>query len=617
MLEDKSRILIADFLNQTDDPLLSQAMKEAFTVDLSQSSVVRLVTPAEVSSALERMELDPETRLDEATAKEVALRDGIPAVITGQINPAGSGALLSVRLISPESGTPLAAFRENASGPDEMIPAIDRLSSRLREKMGESLKSIRANPPLDQVTTPSFQALRKYSEAVAAIETDHDNDRGIALLEEATAIDSTFAMAYRKLSVALSNTFQARSKVDDASEHAFRHRGRLTERERYLTEAWYYERRGDSEKAKQAYRELLELDPEDDWALNNLGSIYLGDGDPKTAEEYFRRIPRDSAIFGRLITAQLRQGSIDAAEQLLNELTSQDPDRDDWYTRMALQVEREDYEGAQKVTAARLGEDRDSPTAHRGSLSTAVALAYIRGQVREARRLRAERQELTERSFSGAEYLGSDINAALVENWAFGHAAYADSLVAAALRKYPFENLPLADRPYTQLYAFYVMRGRLAEADAVLDTYDANFPQRDRTKPDEALRFADAYRTMLDGNRDAAIAAFRRMARPGDLRTSEVWIGHIFYAAAEYDSAIVHYERYLHQSHELKIFEYRYDLAKALTAIADCYDRTGQPLRAAEYYGKFADLWADGDPEMKQKAERARKTAGRLLGESG
>ena len=617
VIEDKSRILIADFLNQTDDPLLGQAMKEAFTVDLSQSSVVRLVTPTEVSSALGRMELDPNTPLDEAWAKEVALRDGIPAVITGQINPAGSGALLSVRLISAESGAPLAAFRENASGPDEMIPAIDRLSSRLREKMGESLKTIRANPPLDQVTTSSLQALQKYSEALEAIEKDGDNDRAIVLLEEATAIDTTFAMAYRKLAVTLGNTFQARSKINDASARAFRHRGRLTERERYLTEAYYYERRGDDDRAKQAYRELLELDPEDDWALNNLGLIYMQNGDPKTAEEYFVRIPSNSRSTGNLASAKLRQGDLDRTQQILDQQLAEHPERDNWFLRMAIEVERENFEGGQKITAARLEEDRDSPTAHRGSLATAVALAYIRGQVQEARRLQAERQDLAERSFSGAEYLRSAIDIALVENWVFGNEAYADSLVAAATRKYPLEELPLADRPYTRLYAYYVMREKSTEASTVLDSYNAILPELNLTEPDGMLLFANGYQAMMDGNQDPAIAEFRRMGRPGDLQASQVWMGHTFYAAAQYDSAIVHYERYLDQSHEFKIFEYRYNLAKALTALADCYDRTGQPLRAAEYYGKFADLWAEGDPEMKQQSERARRNAERLLGEGG
>ena len=617
VLEDKSRILIADFLNQTDDPLLGQAMKEAFSVDLSQSSVVRLVTPAEVSSTLERMELDPAAPLDEARAREVALRDGIPAVVTGQINPAGTGALLSVRLVSAESGAPMAAFRENASGPDEMIPAIDRLSSRLREKMGESLKTIRANPPLDQVTTSSLPALRKYSEAVEAIETENDNDRGIALLEEATAIDTTFAMAYRKLAVTLSNTYQARSKVDDAAERAFRHRSKLTDRERYLTEAKYYIDRGDVDKAKQAYRNILELDPEDNWALNNLARIYLEDGDPKTAEEYFLRLPNESRYAAGLASAKLRQGHLDEADQILEASLQKDPETDYWFTQMAIQVARGDYEGAQEITAARMEEDRDSPTGHRGSLGTGMALAYIRGQVEKARRIQEERLDLIETSFSGAEYLGSAVNSAMVESWVYGNDAYADSLVGSALAKYPLEQLPLADRPYGIVYTYYVMRGRLDDARVVRSAYDKALPELGPSEPNWSFVFADGYEALADGRTDDALADFRKIAQPGDLRTSDAWLGHTFYAAAQYDSAIVHYERYLGQSHEYKIFDYRYDLATSLNALADCYEKTGRPQRAAEYYERFAELWADGDPEAKRRSERARRNAERLSGESG
>ena len=58
--------------------------------------------------------------------------------------------------------------------------------------MGESLKTIRANEPLDQVTTTSLEALRMYSQAVRASEMGN-NERAIALLEEAVAVDTGFA----------------------------------------------------------------------------------------------------------------------------------------------------------------------------------------------------------------------------------------------------------------------------------------------------------------------------------------------------------------------------------------------------------------------------------------
>ncbi|NIQ54711.1 MAG: hypothetical protein GWN71_15430, partial [Gammaproteobacteria bacterium] len=70
--------------------------------------------------------------------------------------------LLTANLVTPDSGRVLAGFRETAPDSTELLPAVDRLSHRLREKAGESLSAVRASPPLTQVTTSSLPALRRY-----------------------------------------------------------------------------------------------------------------------------------------------------------------------------------------------------------------------------------------------------------------------------------------------------------------------------------------------------------------------------------------------------------------------------------------------------------------------
>ena len=72
---------------------------------------------------------------------------------------------------------------------------MDRLSRKLRERVGESLKSIRTTDRLDMVSTSSLEALRLYRESNVAV-TDGDIERGIELLRAALAEDSTFAMAW-------------------------------------------------------------------------------------------------------------------------------------------------------------------------------------------------------------------------------------------------------------------------------------------------------------------------------------------------------------------------------------------------------------------------------------
>src|SRR5204863_9798325 len=120
------------------------------------------------------------------------------AVVAGELQQVGPSVLVSAQLVTADSGKVLATARETARDSTGILDAVDRVSRQLRAKIGESLRSIRANAPLAEVTTGSLEALRKYSQAVRA-EDIADFDRGIALLEEAVATDSGFAMAWRKL----------------------------------------------------------------------------------------------------------------------------------------------------------------------------------------------------------------------------------------------------------------------------------------------------------------------------------------------------------------------------------------------------------------------------------
>ena len=94
------------------------------------------------------------------------------------------------------------------------------------------------------MTTASLPALRKYTEALRLEEADR-SEEAIPLLQEAVALDSGFAMAWRKLAVTLGNTGAPPSLQVAAATQAFQHRDRLPELERDLATAYYYSlRRG-------------------------------------------------------------------------------------------------------------------------------------------------------------------------------------------------------------------------------------------------------------------------------------------------------------------------------------------------------------------------------------
>ena len=270
VLAQRDRLVLAGFENRTQDSTLGTSLTEALRVDLAQSPAIRLLDAAALSQALGRMGRNPDASFDRAVAQELAQREGAKAVVRGQIDPVGRGYVLSAELVSAADGATLVSLRENAKDDGAIIDAVDRLSKRLRERIGESLKTIRASDPLEQVTTGSLAALRRYSQALRANDAG-ESDRAVALLGEAIALDTTFAMAYRKLAVVLNNTGQAPSRIADAATSAFRHRDRLTPLERDLAEAFYYYQADfDRAKVESGYRSALELDPENYMALNNL-----------------------------------------------------------------------------------------------------------------------------------------------------------------------------------------------------------------------------------------------------------------------------------------------------------------------------------------------------------
>src|SRR5256886_4709554 len=140
--------LIADFANQTRDALLGPAVTEAFRVDFSQSTLVSPVAADYVRRVLRRMQRPDTTSVDEGVAREIAQRAGIKAVVAGELRQAGPSILISAQLVSAESGEVLAIARETARDSTRILDAVDRVSKRLREKIGESLRSIRSDSPI-------------------------------------------------------------------------------------------------------------------------------------------------------------------------------------------------------------------------------------------------------------------------------------------------------------------------------------------------------------------------------------------------------------------------------------------------------------------------------------
>ncbi len=204
-LSENDKIVLADFVTAPEDSALAPVVVEAVRSALSQSKSVALLGPVEVSEQLQLMGEDKDARLTDDLAAKLAIRAGAKAVLGGSLASAGSGYVINLQLRSAATGAILASFPGTADGLKGLLSTVDKLTRQLRGKVGESLKQVQRSVPLERATTSDLDALRLYSQAVIANDRDQDYPRAIQLAREAVAKDSTFALAWRKLAIALGN----------------------------------------------------------------------------------------------------------------------------------------------------------------------------------------------------------------------------------------------------------------------------------------------------------------------------------------------------------------------------------------------------------------------------
>ncbi len=623
ILEDRAPILLAEFSAESDGKALARAATEAFRVDLTQSEAVRLAEPAFVNQALVRMEREAGTPLDFELARELAVREGIPAVVGGEILAAGGSFVLSARLVRAESGEELAAFRETARDSSDVVPSIDRLSQKLRSKIGESLRSVRREQPLERVTTANLEALRKYSDALRAID-EADSDRGIALLEEALALDSTFAMAWRKLGIVHFNRGN-QEEYEEALGEAFELRDRLTETERYLTEGSYHQAvTEDRQAAITAYRNLLERDPTNSWALNNLGVLYSRAGEFEAAAEHYERaLAVDSTnvlAHTNLAETRVNLRHHAEAEQVLDAAAARFPGHPNVSyrkgriaaARMAWDTARARFEAHREIRPG-------DPGPRIGAEFALGALARTRGRLEDAWQHRQAAQAA--RLDDGQELpnlpgIGLAWDDILIRRDPDRAAARADSILAA----HPLEEVPEEDRPHGMLVALYGLSERPERARAHLAAARAAAEATDEPMDEEDVAAGRMAVALAEGRFEEAIehAEAVRRASDDDCPVCDLPpVAEVYDRAGVADSARALWERFATTPDYDRMWPNSNVLARAYERLGQLYEQAGDPEKAALYYAKFVELWADADEDLQPRVQAARERLEAIVAERG
>jgi serine/threonine protein kinase/Flp pilus assembly protein TadD len=326
-LTDKDKILLADFVNATGDPVFEGTLKQALSVQLGQSPYLDIFSEDRVRETLIFMEKPADARITRDVAREICERQGIKAMLLGTISSLGSHYAISLEAVNAHTGDSIASEQVEAEGKEQILKALGQAASQLREKLGESLSSVaKFDAPIEQATTSSLEALQAYSRGFE----NHSNgkyDAAIPFYKDAVTRDPYFAIAYARLGTCYNITKQ-NELSREAFEKAYDLRDRASEREKLFVSANYYGGvTGEWDKQIEQLEIWKRTYPRDLEPFNLLANKYTLVGPfekaIENAQQAIRLNPTDARPYANLAVAFMGLNRFDEAKNVLHRALSQ------------------------------------------------------------------------------------------------------------------------------------------------------------------------------------------------------------------------------------------------------------------------------------------------------
>jgi tetratricopeptide (TPR) repeat protein len=389
----KSSVVISEFENNTRDSWFDDALKDAVTVQLERSPMLRIVPEAEVTGALKKMGQPADAKLTSALGKEVCRVAGANAVVSGALTRSPGGFVVSASAIHCD-GAYIAKAQLLAEDKEQVLTTVWKATADLRHGMGEPLPSVGDNDVAAEATTSSMAAFRDYEKG-AELQSRGDASGSIPFLKQAIEFDPKFATAYQLLGhdyVAL----RATDLRDQAFRNAFALRQHASVPARLWIEASYYGAvTGELFKVIDSLRRWETLKPRDFPPHNLLGTTYGDMGDYQNSEREYReavRVLPDSPIpYGNLAWTLLETNKFDDMRSVLEQMSARGLE-DDSLHHLRLQLALVTNDAAvltrelswsestpDQMTGARMRLEHQVQTGRRGearaSLNSAIQIA--------------------------------------------------------------------------------------------------------------------------------------------------------------------------------------------------------------------------------------------------
>ena len=194
------------------------------------------------------------------------------------------------------------------------------------------------------ITTSSEKAKELYLKGLSLTDRLRGTE-AVSYFQEAISLDSNFAMAY----IGLTNSSTNPNQFFEYLGKAISLKNKVSEGERMWIEASEMQANNQSDTLIKHLKKLIELYPDDERALNFLGSIYFGAQDYKTAIDYYLKglaiNPSYSQLYNQLGYCYRFLQNYNEAEKMFQKyiaLIPNDPNPYDSYGELLLQIGKYD-----------------------------------------------------------------------------------------------------------------------------------------------------------------------------------------------------------------------------------------------------------------------------------
>jgi tetratricopeptide (TPR) repeat protein len=284
-------VLIANFTNNTGDPVFDGVVEQALGLGIEGASFITAYPRRDALRAAAVIKTG--SVLDEPTARLVAVREEIDLILCGDINAQGSGYHITARAISASGdGATLYTLEAEAANKAALLETVGSLAGKVRTALGDTEVPQGGPAASETFTAASLDAAKAYTEAQEFRDAGKSAE-AIAKYQQAIALDANLGRAYSGLAAQYANAGNT-AEAEANYQKALGLLDRMTVRERYRTRGSYFLFARKAAEALTEFAALVEAFPGDSTGLANLAFAHFQQREMAKAMELGRKA---SSIF--------------------------------------------------------------------------------------------------------------------------------------------------------------------------------------------------------------------------------------------------------------------------------------------------------------------------------